>query len=69
MRVGQSLVKNYIHIVFSTKYRQPMIIPSIEAELYYSSGKHWRIRFKTAADARRMLIILSLLSCSFFVTV
>ena len=37
--MGQSLVKNYLHIVFSTKHRQPMIVPSIEEELYkYISG-------------------------------
>lgn len=32
--MGQSLVKNYIHIVFSTKYRQAFIDESIENELY-----------------------------------
>lgn len=31
--MGQSLVKNYIHIVFSTKYREPLIYPPIEEEL------------------------------------
>ena len=30
--MGQSLVKNYIHIVFSTKYRQPLIQQPVEAE-------------------------------------
>ncbi len=30
----QSLVKNYIHIVFSTKHRIPMIDESIESELF-----------------------------------
>jgi putative transposase len=35
----QSLVKNYVHIVFSTKHREPLIIPSTETELYsYLSG-------------------------------
>ena len=32
--MGQSLVKNYLHIVFSTKYRQPLIIGLVEDELY-----------------------------------
>lgn len=36
--MGQSLVKNYIHIVFSTKHRQPMIMESIENELYAYLG-------------------------------
>ena len=36
--MGQSLVKNYIHIVFSTKHRQPMIHSSIEAELHSYLG-------------------------------
>jgi REP element-mobilizing transposase RayT len=36
--MGQSLVNNYIHIVFSTKYRQPLILPSIESELYNYLG-------------------------------
>jgi putative transposase len=36
--MGQSLVKNYIHIVFSTKHRQPLIFPSIEGELYSYLG-------------------------------
>ncbi len=37
--MGQSLVKNYLHIVFSTKHREPLIIPSIETELYaYLAG-------------------------------
>ncbi|AZB07990.1 hypothetical protein EG344_03545 [Chryseobacterium sp. G0162] len=30
----QSLVKNYIHIVFSTKYRNDFIDENIENELY-----------------------------------
>lgn len=30
----QSLVKNYIHIVFSTKYRQDFIDEEIEKELF-----------------------------------
>ena len=32
--MGQSLVKNYIHIVFSTKHRIPMIDDDIESELF-----------------------------------
>ena len=36
--MGQSLVKNYIHIVFSTKYRQPLIDSSIETELHAYLG-------------------------------
>lgn len=34
----QSLVKNYIHIVFSTKDRQPFIHPSVAPELYAYLG-------------------------------
>ena len=36
--MGQSLVKNYIHLVFSTKYRQPLILESVESELYSYLG-------------------------------
>jgi len=36
--MGQSLVKNYIHIVFSTKYRRPIIDEEIENELYKYLG-------------------------------
>lgn len=36
--MGQSLVKNYIHIIFSTKYRQPLITPEVEEELYAYLG-------------------------------
>ena len=32
--MGQSLVKNYIHIVFSTKHREPFIKPPYEHELH-----------------------------------
>ena len=32
--MGQSLVKNYLHIVFSTKNREPLIDVEIEAELH-----------------------------------
>jgi putative transposase len=35
----QSLVKNYIHIVFSTKNRQPLILPPFENEIHsYLAG-------------------------------
>jgi putative transposase len=36
--MGQSLVKNYIHIVFSTKHRKPLIHQSVENELYSYLG-------------------------------
>lgn len=36
--MGQSLVKNYIHIVFSTKHRLPLIHEPIETELYRYLG-------------------------------
>ena len=36
--MGQSLVQNYIHIVFSTKYRQPLIKPDMESELHAYLG-------------------------------
>ena len=37
--MGQSLVKNYLHIVFSTKHRQAMIYPPVEEELHaYLAG-------------------------------
>lgn len=36
--MGQSLVKNYLHIVFSTKNRQPLIAPPVEAELHSYLG-------------------------------
>jgi len=36
--MGQSLVKNYIHLVFSTKYREPLIDEDIESELYAYLG-------------------------------
>ena len=36
--MGQSLVKNYIHIVFSTKHRQAMIQPHYEEELHSYLG-------------------------------
>ena len=36
--MGQSLVKNYVHIVFSTKYRQALIYPPYESELHAYMG-------------------------------
>ncbi|MBL7829197.1 MAG: IS200/IS605 family transposase [Saprospiraceae bacterium] len=36
--MGQSLVKNYLHIIFSTKHRKPFILPEIEAELHSYLG-------------------------------
>ena len=34
----QSLAKNYLHIVFSTKHREPLIHPPIETELHKYLG-------------------------------
>lgn len=36
--MGQSLVKNYIHLIFSTKYREEMIFPPYEQELHSYLG-------------------------------
>lgn len=36
--MGQSLVKNYVHLVFSTKHRQPFIDENIESELHAYLG-------------------------------
>jgi putative transposase len=36
--MGQSLVKNYLHITFSTKHRQPLIFPPFEDELHQYLG-------------------------------
>ncbi len=37
--MGQSLVKNYLHVVFSTKHRQPLITDAVELKLHaYLSG-------------------------------
>jgi REP element-mobilizing transposase RayT len=36
--MSQSLVKNYVHLVFSTKHRQPLIHPAIETELHKYLG-------------------------------
>lgn len=36
--MGQSLIKNYVHIVFSTKNRQRLILPPFDSELYAYIG-------------------------------
>lgn len=36
--MGQSLVQNYVHIVFSTKHREPLILPPYEQELHAYIG-------------------------------
>ena len=36
--MGQSLVRNYLHIIFSTKHRQPLINDAIEHELHAYIG-------------------------------
>jgi len=36
--MGQSLAQNYIHIIFSTKHRQPFIHPPVASELYAYIG-------------------------------
>jgi len=36
--MGQSLVKNYLHIVFSTKHREPLIQEPVQDGLYAYLG-------------------------------
>ena len=36
--MGQSLVKNYVHLVWSTKHRAALIKPPVEAELHNYLG-------------------------------
>jgi REP-associated tyrosine transposase len=36
--MGKSLVKNYIHLVFSTKYREPLIQPPFDTKLHKYIG-------------------------------
>jgi REP element-mobilizing transposase RayT len=36
--MGQSLVKNYVHIVFTTKNHVPLIYPPVDEELYRYLG-------------------------------
>src|SRR5690606_18126331 len=46
--MGQSLVQNYIHIVFSTKHRRPIIHPPVEKELHaYLGGMCNRLECQT----------------------
>lgn len=37
--MGQSLVQNYLHIVFSTKHRKKLILPPYEQKLHAYIGK------------------------------
>ena len=38
--MGQSLAKQYTHIIFSTKYQEPLIVEPVEQELYsYMGGR------------------------------
>ena len=63
--MGQSLVKNYIHIVFSTKYRQPLIHSLYENELHsYLGGicknmECWPIKIGGYTDHVHILCMLS----------
>ncbi|EFK57120.1 transposase [Sphingobacterium spiritivorum] len=36
--MSQSLSKMYVHIIFHTKYNQPLIRPEVEKELYAYNG-------------------------------
>lgn len=36
--MGQSLVKNYIHLIFSTKHREPLIISTYESRIHAYLG-------------------------------
>ena len=36
--MGQSLVKNYLHIIFSTKHREPTILEPVRIELFSYLG-------------------------------
>lgn len=63
--MGQSLVKNYLHIIFSTKYRQPFISDDIETELFsYLGGICNRLECQTVlvGGFRDHIHILCLLS-------
>jgi hypothetical protein len=46
--MGQSLVKNYLHVVFSTKHRQPIITEGITSTI----TQHARLRddFQQGSD-------------------
>lgn len=37
--MSQSLAKNYLHLVFSTKHREPTIHPDVSSELYKYIGE------------------------------
>lgn len=63
--MGQSLVKNYLHIIFSTKHRQPFITDDIEIELFsYIGGICNRLECQTVivGGFRDHIHILCLLS-------
>lgn len=38
--MGQSLVQIYVHVVFSTKDRAPLILPEVRADLYGFLGEY-----------------------------
>ena len=63
--MGQSLAKNYIHIVFSTKHRAPLIKETIQHELYsYIGGicknlECFPLRIGGVADHIHILCMLS----------
>src|SRR5687768_11340411 len=63
--MGQSLVKNYLHIIFSTKHRQPFIDDSIESQLFaYLAGicnnlESFPIRIGGYRDHVHILCLLS----------
>jgi putative transposase len=59
----QTLVKNYLHIVFSTKNREDLILPEFEAELFaYIGGvlrKHQSILFAANGTANHIHLLVS----------
>jgi putative transposase len=63
--MGQSLVKNYVHLVFSTKFRQALIRPPYEEELYDYLGGICRtlecqpVKIGGCSDHVHMLFMLS----------
>ncbi|MBK6264075.1 IS200/IS605 family transposase [Marivirga sp. S37H4] len=63
--MGQSLTKNYIHLIFSTKHRQPLISDKIEHELFsYLGGicknlECWPIKVGGYKDHVHILCMLS----------
>ena len=51
----QSLARNAIHLIFSTKLRQPFITPTVRDKLFaYLADRPWRVfgELKLPADAR-----------------